>query len=230
MKTRLIIGIFAVGILILGSCGGMCGAEARNKETYFYRKFEPVQGEPVPYRDFVTDYCYIVDGVTVMVGYYPPGSGGIFSQYDTADDWGDRLLCFGPDGELIFHGRGVMDVYLYKPHFFSSPDGKEIIILCQLAFEYYFGADAFLLSGGEINRIGEISIESVLEEESPLTDFIVIERHGNDIRFSFPFEKIVYDPARTCVEIENEDYIYIYRNGELIWTGPTETEADGFTK
>ncbi|MCC8019864.1 MAG: hypothetical protein LIO85_08860 [Rikenellaceae bacterium] len=220
--TRLIISILAVSALLPYTNGGVYGAATGEKGTYFYRKFDPAPAEPVPYKDLVTDYCYLVDGVTVSVGYYAPGPNGIFSVNDNPYDWGDRLLCFDPDGELIYSGRGVSDVYLYEPHFFTSPDGGEVFILCQLAYEYWFGADVFLLRGGEMEFIGRLSVESTGDEDGPMTGFVVIERRGDTVRFTFPVERLVYDPGDTCVEMENRGYKYIYREGELIWTGPID--------
>lgn len=63
-----------------------------------------------------------------------------------------------------------------------------------MAFEYFFGGEAFLLENNKIRYIGNLDIESDDMEKS-LTDIINIEEANNDIIFSFKSDSLLLKPG-----------------------------------
>ncbi|MGD1318325.1 hypothetical protein [Chryseobacterium sp. 2R14A] len=83
-----------------------------------------------------------------------------------------------------------------------------------MAFEYFFGGEAFLLENNKVRYIGNLDIESDDMEKS-LTDIINIEEANNDIIFSFKSDSLLLKPGSDDILIPNNNVRYIYNNSQL---------------
>lgn len=84
-----------------------------------------------------------------------------------------------------------------------------------MAFEYFFGGEAFLLENNKIRYIGNLDIESDDMDKS-LTDIISIEELKNDIIFSFKSDSLLLKLGSEDILISNNNTRYIYNNSKLI--------------
>lgn len=148
-----------------------------------------------------------------LVGYdiekaYKLGSKIIVTGYDKKtnpdanEDWGDQLLLLNTKNEILFKSKGVGDVYLFEPHFYKNETNDKIIIVCQLAYEYFFGGEAFLYENGQVEYIGNIDIEGKYEQTN-LIDILQLNERNNEIFFTFNSDSITYKPSNDAVILKN---------------------------
>lgn len=157
-----------------------------------------------------------------LVGYdiekaYKLGSKIIVTGYDKKtnpdanEDWGDQLLLLNTKNEILFKSKGVGDVYLFEPHFYKNETNDKIIIVCQLAYEYFFGGEAFLYENGQVEYIGNIDIEGKYEQTN-LIDILQLNERNNEIFFTFNSDSITYKPSNDAVILKNTTIRYEYKN------------------
>jgi len=178
-----------------------------NSNTVVFRKFYPdTLIMDFSYMPFEVRESYKVNGLKLLFGYYRPSDRGEKSPYDSETDWGKRLVCFNEKNEIVFRSHGELDSWIFRPVFFISDDKKQIVILCQLGAEHYWGATVFLIENNKIYHIGLLDIEPHSEEDYelliPVTSVTNIKRINNTLEFTFN-EK----------SIENVRYTYVA--GEL---------------
>lgn len=181
-------------------------------EDLFYQ-FKPDSITNAKIENVSIDYSYEIDGHKIIIGYYEPINGEL-SKYDKETDYGDRLFFLNKKNELLYKGAGQGDVYLYEPHFYRNNKSDKIIIVCQLAFEYYFGGDAFLLENNKISPIGNIDVESI-DMETKLIDILDIKEKNDKIIFSFKSDSLLLKPGNKDIQVKNNNLRYEYTNNTL---------------
>lgn len=116
---------------------------------------------------------YQLKNLKIAEGYYKPVDGIVVAP-DTEKDQGRRLLTLNNKNEIISKSKGVGAVYLNQPYFYKNNANDNTLIICQLAYEYYFGAEAYLLQNDRLKYIGNIDIESKNMEISLIEIFICL--------------------------------------------------------
>jgi hypothetical protein len=174
-------------------------------ETIDYTQFTPKVSNIPSTVELGVDVAFELDSFTLVSGYDP-----LF--VDTINGWGDRLYVFDSKNELIYKSRGVGDPYLYEPHFYRNDANDKTIIICQLAFEYYFGGDVFLFENGKINYIGNIGVDGD-DTETRLVDIVKIREAKDEITFTFDRDTVCYDPAGETEMVESKGLNYTYKKG-----------------
>jgi len=191
--------------------------EANKKNSYF--EYKPEKIDSIQIDKFSVENAHQLGSFKIVSGNYKPEDEEIVEP-ETKKDWGDRLLLLNTKNEIVYKSHGVGDVYLYEPHFYKSNSSKKIIIICQLAFEYPFGGDAFIFENEKISRIGTLNIEGYNEdysEESYLTNIVEINENSNRLEFRFKSDTLVLKPGTEDVVIKNDNVKYIYENNELVF-------------
>ena len=116
--------------------------------------------------------------------------------------------------EIIFKGQGAGDTYLYQPHFYKNKSNNKILIVCQLAFEYFFGGEVFLLENNAVKYVGNIDLEP-FDMDTPMTEVLKIHERKNAIHFKFDFDTLLLKPGNEDIKIKNNGVEYIYEKGIL---------------
>ncbi len=151
---------------------------------------------------------YQLKNVKIAEGYYKPVDG-IMVAPDTERDQGRRLLILNNKNEIISKSKGVGAVYLNQPYFYKNNANENILIVCQLAYEYYFGAEAYLLKKDHLKYIGNVDIESK-SMEIPLIDILRIKENKKIITFSFNSDSILLKPGDKDELVKNNNLRYEY--------------------
>lgn len=151
---------------------------------------------------------YQLKNLKIAEGYYKPVDGIVVAP-DTEKDQGRRLLILNNKNEIISKSKGVGAVYLNQPCFYKNNANDNILIICQLAYEYYFGAEAYLLQNDRLKYIGNIDIESKNMEIS-LIEILRIKENKKIIKFSFASDSILLQPGDKDELVKNRDYHYEY--------------------
>lgn len=181
-----------------------------------FEKFTPETLSDFKYKDFYIDESYKIYNLSLLFGYYENES-----KQNTEFDYGKRLVCFDKDNKKIFQSKGSGDTWIFRPSFFISPDKEEIVIMCQLGFEYFYGAECFLLKNNILNNMGMIEVEPYSESveeysNDPVTDVTEIKYNNNKLEFTFNADTLIFDHGgENSRIIENSNFIYIYKDGKL---------------
>ncbi|MFC7347236.1 hypothetical protein ACFQO9_10950 [Chryseobacterium zhengzhouense] len=184
-----------------------------SNEDIKYFEFKPDSISNVNLKGFNVISSFYYHGNKFVTGNYAPLDGKIVKP-DSETDYGKRLLVLNNKNEVIFKGRGSGDTFQYWPKFYRNKSNDKVIIVCQMAFEYFFGGEAFLLENNKVRYIGNLDIESDDMEKS-LTDIINIEEANNDIIFSFKSDSLLLKPGSDDILIPNNNVRYIYNNSQL---------------
>ncbi|WP_131797230.1 hypothetical protein [Chryseobacterium kwangjuense] len=179
--------------------------------VYTEFKPEPIQGLKI--KGFNVNAAFTINGNTVAAGSYESVDGNI-TLPDTEKDWGKRLLLLNNKNEIIYKSPGTGETYLYEPHFYRNSQNGNIIIVCQLAYEYFFGGDAFLLENGTVKYLGNLDIETNNEEKS-ITDVLKIKESKDGITFTFDADSLVLKPGNEDKVIKNNQVKYVYDGSSL---------------
>lgn len=189
-------------------------AEAPNDPEIEYYEFKPDTLTDIRIPGFQADYVFEVDSRKIVAGYYEPVDGLIVPP-DTEDDFGDRLLMLDPNNKILFRSRGAADVYHFEPHFFKNDKNGKIVIICALAFEYFFGGDAYLFENGTIKSIGSIDLESN-EMDKTMVSFVHIKEKQDQVVFTFDSDSLLLHPGSANEAlIPNHNLRYIYQNDKF---------------
>lgn len=146
----------------------------------------------------------------IVAGYYNPVDDQITNP-DSEKDYGARLLFLNDKNEIKYKSKGIGDLYLYKPYFYKNDENDKIVIVSHLAYEYFFGGDAFLIENGEIEYIGNIDIEGIFDKTN-LIDILTINETKNGLVFSFNSDSITYKPGSEDIILKNNNIRYQYYN------------------
>lgn len=218
MNPKLIF-VFIAAALSIVSCGSQSNEAVTAKalrqdsvpQEITYYEFVPKALKDVKIKGFDVQKAYEMDGYKIVSGYYEPVNGKIRLP-DTDKDWGDRLLLVDSRNEIIYRSPGAGDAYLYIPHFYKNDSNDKIIVICQLAFEYYFGGDVFELEKGKVKFLGNLNIEVYDPDmEKFLADNIIIREKSQDLFFDFDADSLVLDPGGQKEEvIKNDSIRYVF--------------------
>ena len=177
-----------------------------NNVKYHQFKADTLTNLNIP--DFEILASYQLKNVKIAEGYYKPVDG-IMVAPDTERDQGRRLLILNNKNEIISKSKGVGEVYLNQPYFYKNDANENILIVCQLAYEYYFGAEAYLLQNDRLKYLGNIDIESK-SMEIPLIDILRIKENKKIITFSFDSDSILLKPGDKDELVKNNNLRYEY--------------------
>lgn len=178
-----------------------------------YSEFKPESISNLKIEGFDVEEAFSVEGNIIAAGHYQSIDGKI-TLPDTEENWGKRLLMLNSKNEIIYQSKGSGEAYLYKPYFYKNNQNGNIIIVCQQAFEYFFGGDAFLLEKEKIKYLGNLDIEPK-DEEKKLTDILKIKESGNKITFTFDTDSLVLQPGSEDIVIKNNNVKYVYDHQSL---------------
>ncbi|MFN1216127.1 hypothetical protein ACKW6Q_03985 [Chryseobacterium kwangjuense] len=178
-----------------------------------YKEFKPERIQGLKMKGFNVNGAFSIDGNTFVAGSYESVDGNI-TLPDTEKDWSKRLLVLNSNKEIIYKSPGTGETYLYEPHFYRNNQDGNIIIVCQLAYEYFFGGDAFILKDGKIKYLGNLDIEPNNEEKS-ITDVLKIKESKDGITFTFDADSLVLKPGNEDKVIKNNQVKYLYDGSSL---------------
>ena len=186
-------------------------AEKSYEENYFEFKPDTISNVKIDGFDIRTSYK--INGKKIVIGTYLPSNGN-FSPHDSEADNGLRLLFLNEKNELLFKSVGQMDAFMFEPHFYKNKTDQKIIIVCQLAFEYFYGGEAFVFENGNIKHIGTLDVASTSEEIN-LIDMLQIHEIDKQLIFSFKADSLLLEPGSKDLPIKNDNTSYIFQNGSL---------------
>lgn len=184
---------------------------SKTETSYF--EFTPDTLTDVKIEGFQTEASFALGEKKIITGYYD-AVGGKLSRHDSDLNYGQRLLVLNAKNEIVFTSRGAMDAFLFQPHFYKNRDNQKIIIICQLAFEYYYGGDAFLLDNNTVQFLGNLDVAS-LSEETSLIDILKVDEIDEQFVFRFKADSLLLEPGSKDFHVKNENLRYVFENGAL---------------
>ncbi|KMQ64915.1 hypothetical protein ACM46_11960 [Chryseobacterium angstadtii] len=188
--------------------------KSKTVKDALYMEFKPKTISNLKISGFDVSKAFSIGENTIAVGSYSALDGKI-TLPDTEENFGKRLLLLNNKNQIIYTSQGSGEAYLYEPHFYKNNQNGNIIIVCQQAFEYFFGGDAYLLQSGTIKHIGNLDIEPNNEEKS-LTDILKIKESKDEIIFTFNADSLVLKPGNEDIIIKNNNNTqYIYNHQSL---------------
>ena len=173
-----------------------------------YYRFKPDSLTGLDIKDFQIDHAYRLGNQKLITGYYQPLDGKIIPP-DTEKDYGRRMLFLENNNDIVFKSKGTGDTYLYEPYFFKNKENGKTIVICQLAFEYFFGGEAFLIQDDGIKYMGNIDVEGD-DPENKLVDIVRINETGNRIIISFNAKSLILQPGSKDIPVKNKNTRYEY--------------------
>lgn len=180
-----------------------------------YAEFNPKKLQQIDIENFSVTNAYQLGGFKILAGYYEPVEGNSVPP-DTEEDWGHRLLMQDASNNIVFKSKGIGDLYLFEPHFYNSDASDKVIIICQMAFEYPFGGEVFILENEILKPIGTLDIEPYDENlDTYLTDVVEISELEASIVFTLKSKEVVLRPGSENEVKTNKNAIYVYQNNEL---------------
>ncbi|MFB9080014.1 hypothetical protein ACFFLS_08985 [Flavobacterium procerum] len=178
-----------------------------------YYKFNPDSISNVNIDRFSIIESYQIEKNKFIFGNFNPINSEI-SNPDYENNYGARFLLLNEKNEVKYKFKGVEDVYLYKPYFYKNNRNNKIIIVCHLAYEYFFGGDVYLFENEKIEYLGNIDIEGKYEEKT-LIDILKINENEDKIFFTFDSDSITYKPGNKDDYVKNNNIRYEYYNKKL---------------
>ncbi|MBA5792528.1 hypothetical protein H1R17_07335 [Flavobacterium sp. xlx-214] len=182
-------------------------ASADEKKIIQFTKFKP-DSSFLKINRFSSNTAFQINDNYILTGYYESIDGKI-SYPDKENDHGHRLLFVNSKKEIKYKSFGVCDVYLYQPNFYKNGFDDRIIIVCQLAYEYFFGGEAFLIEKNKIKYLGNIDIESN-DMETNLVEILKIRNENDKLIFSFDSDSLLLKPGSDDIIVKNNNIRYEY--------------------
>lgn len=218
--------LLILGLVIMTSCSESLKSEERlslftlkeSNEEIEYFEFKPDSINYPVLEGIEVSYAHQLELNKIVVGYYKPKENGEFSDQDSENDWGYRVFLLDMQNKIKFQSQGMGDTYLFEPHFYKNKKNGKLIIICQLAFEYYFGGEAFVFEDGKIEYIGNLNIEyyNIDYDEKCLTDIVLIKEESNRLSFTFDTDSLILDPGGVDEEVvKNNNIQYVFENQKL---------------
>ncbi|KFF24354.1 hypothetical protein [Chryseobacterium vrystaatense] len=178
-----------------------------------YTEFKPEIIRNLNIKGFDVGHAFSLEGYKIASGNYKPVDGNI-TLPDTEEDWGNRLLLLNDNNQVTYQSKGFGEAYLYEPYFYKNSQNDNIIIVCQQAFEYFFGGEAFLFEKGKMKYLGNLDIEPN-NMEIKLTDILKIKESKDGITFTFDSDSLVLQPGSKDRVIKNNNVKYVYDHQSL---------------
>lgn len=191
-------------------------AEAHQTESSkdaVYTEFKPEIISGLDIKGFDIEHAFSLEGYKIASGNYKPVDGNN-TLPDTEKDWGKRLLLLNDKNQITYQSKGFGEAYLYEPYFYKNSQNGNIIIVCQQAFEYFFGGEAFLFEKGKMKYLGNLDIEPD-NMEIKLTDILKIKESEDGITFTFDSDSLVLQPGSKDRVIKNNNVKYVYDHESL---------------
>lgn len=182
-------------------------------ESKSFSEFHPQKLENIQIDKMHIENAYQLEGFKIVAGFYEPVNGQNVAP-DTEKDLGDRLLMLDSSNNMVYKSQGVGDLYLFEPHFYKSDTSDNVIIICQMAFEYPFGGEAFMLETGTLKHIGTLDMEGD-DEENYLTEILEINEMEGTTVFALKSKEVILKPGSEDMFKTNKNVIYVYQNNEL---------------
>ncbi|UUC44717.1 hypothetical protein [Flavobacterium cerinum] len=183
------------------------------KEEYEnYRIYTP-DSIGLTLKDFDVNYSHRI-GNNIVAVVYDLLDNGESNNGDMDHDWGDRLLYLNNKNEIIYKAKGVGDPFMYKPYFFKNDKNGNIIVICQLGYEYAYGGDVYLIKNDTIKQIGNIDLESI-DPEVFMVNMVNIKESDKAIVFTFNSDSLILKPGSEHIRIKNNNTRYEYRNNSF---------------
>ncbi|WP_312076049.1 hypothetical protein [Chryseobacterium sp.] len=178
-----------------------------------YSKFKPDTISDVKIKGFDIESSFSYGSKKFTVGSYISSTGEITAA-DTENDYGKRLLVLNEKDKIIFKGRGSGDSFQYWPKFYRNKSNEKVIIVCQMAFEYFYGGEVFLLENNSVKYLGTIDLEP-FDEETKMTDILEIYEKNNAIHFKFNSDTLLLQPGSEDIKIKNNGIEYVYEDSKF---------------
>lgn len=172
-----------------------------------FTKFKP-DSASVNIKNFSDNLAYRIGDNYLLTGYFEPIDGKIRFP-DTENDYGKRLLFLNSKKEIKYKSFGAGDTYLFHPYFYKNNYDDRIVIVCQLAFEYFFGGEAFLLENNKIKYLGNIDVESN-DMETSLVKILKVKAQSTKLTFSFASDSLLLKPGNEDIMVKNNNIRYEY--------------------
>ncbi len=182
-------------------------------ETKSYSEFHPKKLEHIQIENFHISHANDMGKNKIISGLYEPKDGQLVPP-DTKNDWGLRLLLLDASNKVVYASKGFGEAYMFEPNFYKSDVSNKIIIICQLAFEYPFGGEAFILENENIKHIGTLDIEGT-DEEKYMTEIVEIKEIGDEIVFTLKSDEVILNPGSIDEAKINNNIQYVYKNNVL---------------
>jgi hypothetical protein len=213
-----------IGPLTLLSCSRSKNSKSKTEsvqetEQTISQQFAKISLESL--NDFSLDsfesmYAYQLEDHKLLVGSNHLAIDSLAMAHRESD-WGDRLILLDKHNRKVFQPQGATDLYLYEPHFYQNSNSKELVVVCQRGFEYYFGGEVFLLDMEKHNfqRIGEINVESFFESgfEKKMVDVLRVQKESNKLIFSFECDSLnIFGKDIDDGVIPNNGVRYVFQN------------------
>lgn len=184
-----------------------------NSSEINYFEFKPDIITNVKIDGFDMRTSFELNGKKIITGNYTAVDGKLSAQ-DLETDYGFRLLVLNKNNEIVFKSLGAQDAFLLQPHFYKNKENGKVIIICQLAFEYFYGGDAYVIDNKMIKYIGNLDLEST-SEESGLVDIVKVSEKEKQLFFKFKSDSILLHPGSKDLKVKNTNSRYVYENGTL---------------
>ena len=186
-----------------------------NVEYISYAEYHSPKTENLQIDNLHIEHAYQLGDFKIVAGHYKPVDGEIV-PLDTEKDWGDRLLMLDASNNIVYKSKGFGDVYHFEPHIFKSDASDKTIIICQLAYEYPFGGEAFILENKTLKHLGTLDIEPYDENlDTYLTDVVEINEIEGNIVFTLKSEEVVLKPGSEVEVKTNKNAIYVFQDNAL---------------
>ena len=186
-----------------------------NVEYISYAEYHSPKTENLQIDNLHIEHAYQLGDFKIVAGHYKPVDGEIV-PLDTEKDWGDRLLMLDASNNIVYKSKGFGDVYHFEPHIFKSDASDKTIIICQLAYEYPFGGEAFILENKTLKHLGTLDIEPYDENlDTYLTDVVEINEIEGNIVFTLKSEEVVLKPGSEDEVKTNKNAIYVFQDNAL---------------
>lgn len=159
-------------------------------------------------------HAYAIGEQKIVIGSYASADGYPVPP-DSENDYGNRLFLLDGKDNIVFRTHGLLDTYIYNPHFFRNDQNDKMIIICEMAVGSYCGGDVYILEKGRIKYIGVIDIEGS-EMDQRLLSFIRMKEKRGRIIFNFDADSLLLHPGSENEKIiKNEHVRYVYDSNGL---------------
>lgn len=196
----------------------------QSEEEIHFNEFYPDTSTAFQLPDFEILSSHNIQELTILTGRFMNEEID-FSQEEPLDDYGGlRWLAINAKNEIVYKSKGGGDIFVFEPHFYQSKLANKTIIVCQVGFEYYCGADVYLVENNRLTFIGYLDIESD-NEDVPLNDILQISERKNELKFTFEGEYLILEPGGEIEQrIKNEVY-YTYADSILMFHNPNRSDS-----
>lgn len=185
-----------------------------------YRKFVPDTLKNYTLDSFEISHAYLLGDHKLLVGNYDFSYSRAIKIASEEGNWGDRIIILDKQDSIVFEPKGATDLYMYEPYFWQDTNTMDLVVVCQRAFEYFFGGEGFLinLDQQKFIRMGEINVESHFEDgfQKKMVDVLAIKKDGEKLIFSFDCDSLLMFETGLEEQVrQNNGITYVFENDSL---------------